>query len=111
MNPLLFAGMLALIALALVFFGKIKDWDEAQYRKHGVQAHGIVLRNQLCWGRNSVMRPLVRFTTQQGNIIEALDKNGLALAIPRFSEGEKILLVYQKSNPHDFRIISQGSFV
>lgn len=110
MEPLYFFITLLVGAILLVVVGKAKDQEMEWFRKNGIRVQGTVVRNTLSWGRVSVTRPVVRFTTENGETIEFLDENGLALAVPRFSVGQKITLIYEKSNPQNFRIITSGNF-
>jgi hypothetical protein len=45
----------------------------AGLRQHGRQTQGVVVRNKVMWGRIIVIRPVVRFTTTSGQVIEAVD--------------------------------------
>lgn len=74
-------------------------------KQHGIRTYGVVVRNKFLLGDPSVFRPLIRFTTQQGVVIEALERHGLAMAIPRFSKGEKVNVLYENDNPVNFKII------
>ncbi len=98
------------MALLLVILGKAQDKAAELFRKNGIQTQGIVVENKLCWGRNVVVRAVVQYTTTQGELIEALDENGSAFAMPKFRVGQKIALVYEKSNPRNFRIMNGSTF-
>ncbi|GAB3583810.1 DUF3592 domain-containing protein [Hymenobacter daeguensis] len=76
----------------------------------GIRTYGTVIRNKICWGRIIVVRPIIEFQTADAQTIVALDKHGTAFAFPRFSKGQKVLLVYDPVNPTDFDILSSGSF-
>lgn len=95
------AGVLYLIS----YFAQL---DQEWWRKNGVRARGVIVRNNFHLGRISVSRPLVRFTTQEGVVIEAEDTKGMAMAIPRFSSGKMIWVAYNRANPYDFVILSSG---
>ena len=110
MDPLYFFVALLIGAILLVVLSKAKDKEIEWFHENGVRTQGNVVKNTFCWGRISVTRPVVQFITEQGETIESLDENGLALAVPRFSVGQKIILIYEKSNPHNFRIITSGNF-
>ena len=110
MEPLHFLLILPAIAVLLILIGKAKDTDDKLFRQNGIQTQGIIVENKLCWGQITVIRPIVKFTTQQGEVIQAMDENGLALAIPRFIKGQNIVLIYSKANPRNFRIMTSGDF-
>ena len=110
MDPLYFFLILLVAAALLVFIGKVKDTEDEAFRQNGIQTRGIIIENQLCWGESSVVRPVVQFTTKSGEVVQALDENGMALAVPRFSKGQNIMLIYNRENPHDFRIMTNGNF-
>jgi hypothetical protein len=110
MNPLYFLAALMLGALVLIIIGKAKDEEVEWFRRNGIQTQGTVIENTICWGRIIVVRPVVQFTTEHDEIIQALDENGSALAMPRFTVGQKVTLIYEKSNPRNFRISSSGAF-
>lgn len=38
-------------------------------------------------------------------MIETEDLNGWAMAIPRFSKGEKVALIYEEDNPTNFKLV------
>jgi hypothetical protein len=110
MNPFYFPLILIAIVTLLVMFSKAIDFENEKFRQNAIQTQGLIVENKTCWGRIVVVRPVVRFTTQQGEVVQALDENGLALAIPRFTEGQNIVLLYNKENPRDFRIVTSGTF-
>jgi hypothetical protein len=110
MNPIYFPLILIAIAILLVLFGKAVDFENEKFCQNAGRAQGLVVENKICWGRIIVVRPIVRFITQQGEIVQAIDEKGLAMAIPRFSKGQNITLLYNKENPYDFRIITNGDF-
>jgi hypothetical protein len=110
MEPVHFLLALAIGALLLVGISKAVAHSEEVFRRNGTQVQGQVIKNQFCLGENSVFRPVVQFTTAEGAQITALDEHGMALAVPRFSVGQKVLLVYAKDNPQNFRIQTSGRF-
>ncbi|MGI4886142.1 MAG: hypothetical protein ACRYFR_14390 [Janthinobacterium lividum] len=110
MDPFYFLIALLFGAIILVVLGKAKDKEMEWFKQNGVRVQGTVVKNTFFWGRVSVVRSVVRFTTEHGEIIEALDENGAAMAIPKFAIGQKVFLIYDKSNPHNFRIITNGNF-
>jgi hypothetical protein len=71
-------------------------------RQHGRQTQGVVVRNKIMWGRIIVIRPVVRFTTASGQVIEAVDHSGWASAFPRFTKGEKVVIRYHEQDPMQF---------
>jgi hypothetical protein len=93
MDPLYFFVALLIGAVLLVLLSKAKDMEMEWFRKNGIQTQGTVVKNTFCWGRISVTRPVVRFTTEHGEIIESMGEKGLALAVLRFSVGQKIILI------------------
>ncbi|GGF07916.1 DUF3592 domain-containing protein [Hymenobacter cavernae] len=74
-------------------------------RLHGIRAQGVVIRNKFHLSRISVFRPVIQFQTQQGEVIEADDLHGWAMAIPRFSKGEKVTVLYEEGNPTNFELV------
>lgn len=70
----------------------------------GSRTTGTLVRNQICWGRIIVVRPVIRFQTHAGQTVELLEKNGMALAIPRYSAGQSVQVIYNPTDPTDFRI-------
>jgi hypothetical protein len=77
--------------------------EKKRLQQHGIRTQGIVIRNKFSWGRISVFRPIIRFTTTTGQGIEAVEYSGLELAVPRFSKGEEVALIYEENNPLNFR--------
>ncbi|MBD2715248.1 DUF3592 domain-containing protein [Microvirga sp. STR05] len=92
------------VALTVWYITAKRRRDRLQM--HGVRVPGVVVRNELCWGETTVMRPVVRFTTQSGQTIETLDKNGTAFAVPRYAAGATVTIVYNKHNPYEFDILN-----
>lgn len=74
-----------------------------QLQQRGIQTVGIVVRNKFIFGSVSVFRPVIRFTTTTGEVIEAIDYSGWAAAFPRFSKGEKVSIIYERGNPLNFK--------
>jgi hypothetical protein len=69
----------------------------------GVQAQGVVVGNKFILSRvASSFRPVIRFQTQVGQSIEAVDYSGWAMAIPRFSKGTKVVVRYDPLDPTNF---------
>ena len=108
MEWLFFLVGITAIGALLLLIGKGVDFTDKEFRKNGVQTQGLVVKNIFHLGRLSHFRPVVRFESQDGKVIEAEDTHGVAYAIPRFSKGATINLIYIKSNPEDFRITSRG---
>jgi hypothetical protein len=99
-----------LIVAAFAIRAWLKDLKRSENLKmSGIRTQGIVVRNKFCWGRMCVTRPIIQFQTQQGKTIEALDQNGAALAVPRFSKGTRVMLIYKEEDPTDFDISSEGN--
>ena len=69
------------------------------------------MRNNFHWGRISVSRSVVQFTTQEGVLVEAEDTKGMAMAIPRFSVGRVVWVAYKRENPYDFVVLSFGDIL
>lgn len=100
----------ALIAVIIAAYGFWRDSQQKDYlQEHGIRTSGIVIHNKFCFGRICVFRPIIQFQTQQGRTIEALDQHGPAMAIPRFSKGTKVMLVYEEENLTIFRVLSEGN--
>lgn len=110
MDPLYFFLLLLAGAALLVVVGKSKDAEDAEFRLTAIRTQGVVVENQICWSESTVVRPVVRFTTEQGEVVQALDEHGMALAVPRFAQGQSVVLLYNKYSPTDFRILSSGRF-
>jgi hypothetical protein len=75
----LIIGMLAgagLLFIISYFAQANQEW----WRKNGVRTRGVVMHNTFHLGRISVARPVVRFTTQEGMVIEAEDTKRLLRA-------------------------------
>ncbi|WP_436409441.1 DUF3592 domain-containing protein [Hymenobacter taeanensis] len=71
----------------------------------GARAQGVVVRNKINWGRNTTVRPIIRFITMDGRTIESESTYGIAFAIPRFPEGATVTVIYNQENPFEFDII------
>ena len=82
MAPLHFLLIIPAVAVLLILIGKAKALDNKLFGQNGIQTQGIIVEKKLCWGRIMVIRPIIKFTTQQGEVIQAMDENGLALAVP-----------------------------
>lgn len=99
------------IVYALVIMGAIllaaymEHEQNNKLRKTGGRVRGVIVRNNFHIGRTSVFRPVVRFTTPEGVVIECEYQKGVALAVPQFSDGTAIWVAYDKKNPSDFLII------
>lgn len=100
-------GVVLLVGLTLWLSKRRAD----QLRATGVWTRGEVISHRIHAGRTTVLRPVVRFETKTGKVIEAEDTNGVAYAIPRFSQGTMVRLVYEETNPHNFQIESQGNIL
>jgi hypothetical protein len=98
------------VSVLLIVSGKTIDFENGVFRQNSIQTKGVIVKNKSCLGRITVIRPVVQFTTHNGEVVQALDESSSALAIPRFSEGQQIVLIYNKENPYDFRIVSNGHF-
>jgi hypothetical protein len=93
-------------ATALIGRGIYKERRRnEQLRQHGVQTQGVVVRNKFILGRVSVFRPVIRFATSTGEVVEAIDYSGWAAAFPRFAKGEKVRIIYEAGNPQNFKRI------
>ena len=77
----------------------------------GIRTSGIILSNKICWGRITVVRPIVQFQTVEGHTMELMDRHGVAMVFPRFSKGTKVVLLYDPANPANFNILSTGNYV
>ncbi|MCB2378992.1 DUF3592 domain-containing protein [Hymenobacter sp. BT635] len=88
---------------AVVAYSRTKKHN-ARMQTHGVRVQGVVVRNKIQWGRITTVRPIVRFVTQEGQTIEALAAHGVASAIPGYSEGATVTVVYDRENPAEFEI-------
>jgi hypothetical protein len=110
MEALYFFAALALGAVLLIIIGKAKDEEAEFFRKNGIRTQATIMENVTCWGRIIVVIPVVLFTTENNVPIQAMDEHGHALAVPRFTVGQGVILVYEKSNPQNFRILSSGAF-
>lgn len=98
----LFIG-LAVLLLAAAYRAAKKHYD--RMRAHGVRVPGVVVRNELQWGRTTTVRPVVRFVTQDGQTIEALDEHGTALAVPSYLAGASVTVLYDRENPSRFEVL------
>ncbi|WP_324679002.1 DUF3592 domain-containing protein [Hymenobacter sp. GOD-10R] len=102
--------IIGFMAVATLVFALYREETRtSQLKEHGIKTKGIVLKNKFHLSRASVFRPIVQFKTEQGQIIEAEDMNGIAIAIPRFSKGEEIILLYEEANPRNFTILSSAN--
>jgi hypothetical protein len=90
----------------LFIFSYLTNLEHERLRKSGGRARGVIVHNNFHVGRISVFRSVVRFTTQEGVIVEAEYQKGIATAIPRFSIGAVVQVAYDKKNPYDFLIIN-----
>jgi hypothetical protein len=90
----------------LFVFSYLTDLDHERLRKSGGRARGVIVRHNFHVGRNSTSRSVVRFTTQEGVLIEAEYQKGIATAIPSFSVGALVSIAYDKENPYDFLIMN-----
>ena len=81
-----------------------------ELRQSGGRAQGVILRNKIHWGRITVVRAFVQFHTEDGQLVEAEDELGTAMAIPKFSAGQQVGLYYDKNNPKRFVIVTPGNF-
>ena len=104
-----FLGGLLVAGILLWLLGRSVDADDAAFRANGLKAQGLVVKNVLELSDASTFRPLVRFTTQKGEVILAEDTQGVAFAVPRFAAGSTVNLIYNPHDPHDFRIVSPGA--
>ena len=96
----------ALLAAGLAVRGFFKEKSRAEnLRLHGIRTSGLVIRNKFHLSRISVFRPVIQFQTQQGEINETEDLNGWAMAVPRFSKGEKVALIYEEDSPTNFKLV------
>ncbi|MGY3087167.1 hypothetical protein ACVWYF_000193 [Hymenobacter sp. UYAg731] len=102
MIPISF-GILVISLAVWAFYNE--NQRKQKLRSSGTQVSGIVVRNQVCWGRNTVVRPIVRFQLTSGTTIELLDKNGTAFLFPRYKKGEQVKLIYEPGNPNNFSIL------
>ncbi|NVO85834.1 DUF3592 domain-containing protein [Hymenobacter sp. P5252] len=101
---------MAVIVIILVVGTYIKaKKHHDRMQEHGVYAHGVVVRNKVIWGRIITVRPIVRFATQHGQMIEKLSTAGSAFAVPRYPQGTKVVLLYDPEDPHEFMIESADS--
>jgi|GEM_PF-3245497 len=95
----------------LLLVGYLAQVDDEWWRKQGVRVRGGIVRNEFHLGRTSVSRPVVRFTTTLGQVIEAEYPKGWATAIPRYSAGRAVWVAYNKTNPFDFVLLSPGDIL
>lgn len=98
----IFVLVLMAAALVITYLGAKKH--HARMQTHGVRVQGVVVRNKIQWGRVTTVRPIVRFTTQKGETVEALSVHGVAFAVPRYPKGVTVTVVYDKDNPTVFDI-------
>ncbi|GGG40681.1 DUF3592 domain-containing protein [Hymenobacter glacieicola] len=73
-------------------------------QRNGVRVQGVVVRNKIKWGQNTTVRPIVRFTTHEGQTIEAELLHGVSFAIPRYPEGATVTVVYNRDNPYEYDV-------
>ena len=101
----------AVLIIGLAIRSGIQEYlKRKRSRSASIRVQGIVIRNNFHPSQEvSVFRPVIRFQTRQGEIIEAEDQHGLALAVPRFSAGTKVVISYEETNPANFRILSEGN--
>ncbi|MBC6610685.1 DUF3592 domain-containing protein [Hymenobacter sp. BT507] len=104
-NPFTVLSFAAIAAILVVAFYNARK-RENRLQTNGVRARGVVVRNKIKWGRTTVVRPIIRFETREGQTIEALYEHGVALAVPRYPEGSAVTVLYDPANPRDFSIIA-----
>ncbi|MBC6988850.1 DUF3592 domain-containing protein [Hymenobacter sp. BT491] len=95
------AAMAAMLVLVCLEAKRHND----RIQTHGARVQGVIVRNKIQWGRIITVRPIVRFTTRDGQTVEALSEHGLAFAIPRYSEEATVTVVYNQENPNEFDIL------
>ncbi|UYZ60754.1 DUF3592 domain-containing protein [Hymenobacter latericus] len=93
--------------LALFIWAVVRgEQHSRRLREAGARTKGVIIGNKLDIGRISVIRPIVRFETNTGKIVEAEDKNGVATLVPAYRKGAVVNVVYNEANPLDFEILS-----
>ena len=85
--------------------------QKEKLRATGERVRGVITANKFHLSRVSVFRPVVRFTTQAGVVVEAEDTKGTAFAIPRYSVGTLVWVAYEKANPYDFMLLTPGNIM
>ncbi|RTQ45647.1 DUF3592 domain-containing protein [Hymenobacter gummosus] len=99
-------GCCSVLVLGVIIVGVIKAFQrEIDLKATGIRTTGTVVRNKICWGRTTVVRPVVRFQTQSGQTVERLEEYGVALLIPRYKAGESVQIIYNPADPSDFTIV------
>ncbi|UOR05652.1 DUF3592 domain-containing protein [Hymenobacter aerilatus] len=104
-NPFTILIFIAVAAMLLFTLYNTKERDD-RLQTNGVRARGVIVQNKIKWGSTTVVRPIIRFETQDGRTIEALHEHGVALAVPRYPEGTTVTVLYDPVNPRDFSIIA-----
>ncbi|MGI4874517.1 MAG: DUF3592 domain-containing protein [Janthinobacterium lividum] len=92
-------------ALGLTFGLYLVHLQRERLEATGGRVKGVVVRNKLHLGRNTVMYSVVRFTTVEGVVVEAEHSNTIATALPGYSMGDEVQVAYDKANPSDFIIL------
>ena len=75
----------------------------------GVRTHGEVLGNKIMWGRITVVRAIIQFTTVDGRVIKAEDQ-GSAMIIPEYNKRQKVMLLYDETNPKNFAVLNSANW-
>lgn len=100
-----FGAMTVIAVFALI--GAKQHHDRMQ--TNGVRVQGVIVRNKIKWGRNTTVRPIVKFVTVEGQTIEAESEYGVAFAIPRYPKGAMVTVLYNRDNPLEFDIVATSN--
>ena len=69
-------------------------------RRFGLRTTGVVTGHKVRIGRNSTIRPLIKYTTKQGRTFELESKVGAA--IPLRCKGQQVTVLYDEQEPASF---------
>ena len=103
-------GLCLLLFFAALIYAAVNGEEEFQrWRERGVKTQGVVVRNEFQPGDiASCVRPVVRFSTQQGEVIEAMDRKSAAAFIPSYAVGTTVTLLYEPTNPYECEVLGAG---
>lgn len=106
-TPLLFV-LFVIAAFVWNLYNQAQRTEEL--RQQGGRAQGVVVGNKIKWGRHTVVRAVVQFRTEEGQLVEAEDELSTNTIVPKYAKGQQVVVYYDKINPQSFVIITPGNF-
>ncbi len=102
-GALLFFGMFAAFGLGLMYLTWYLADESLHYAEYGIRAAGVVTGlERRSDSDGTTYYPEVRFTTDEGDVIEFVGNTGASP--PAFDVDEAVEILYLPENPYDARI-------